>query len=82
MSRPALKRFVIPARYGFGVEVPKGGSSCASCFYVGGDGASCNNAIFRRVEGTSELGKPASEFCCPLWTRENVGDLVPEAERK
>lgn len=79
--KPDLKRFVIPARYGFGVEVPKGGSSCSTCFYVSKDAENCNNALFRRVEGTAKLGDKADAYCCPLWIQKDVGDLVPEHNR-
>ena len=81
MPQPDLKRFVIPAKYGFGVEVPKGGSSCASCFYLGESRKDCNNALYRRYEETSKLGAAAEEFCCAVWIQKDVGDLVPEGER-
>lgn len=81
MPQPDVKRFVIPARFGFGVKVPEGGSSCATCFYVSKDGKSCNNALYRKYQGTSDLGANADAFCCAVWIQKDVGDLVPENER-
>lgn len=81
MPHSDLKRFVIPAKYGFGVKVPEDGAHCANCFYLGKSRKDCNNAIYRRVEQTSKLGAAAEVFCCPVWIQKDVGDLVPEGER-
>ena len=45
------------------MRVPKGGSSCASCEYLGKDGKSCTNKYFIKWHGSSELPYPADEFC-------------------
>lgn len=76
-------RFVIPARYGFGVEVPEDGAHCSNCFYLGKSKEDCNNAIYRRYMGTSKFSRnrTAERFCCALWVQEDKGDLVPEGER-
>lgn len=57
-----------------GMEVPKGGSSCASCRYVSEDGMKCGNPGFQAwqtdegVEAPERLPAPADSYCCDNWT--------------
>lgn len=55
--------FQLPQNHKPGMQVPKGGSSCASCAYLGNDGASCVNTYFQRWHGTDQLPAPADEYC-------------------
>lgn len=45
------------------MQVPKGGSSCASCEYVSKDHLNCSNKHFIKWFGSSKLPKPADEYC-------------------
>jgi hypothetical protein len=45
------------------MRVPKGGSSCSSCEYLGKDGETCRNKYYIRWHGSNKLGAPADEFC-------------------
>lgn len=45
------------------MQVPKGGSSCASCEYLGEDGQSCTNKYFIAWNGSGKLPHPADEYC-------------------
>lgn len=57
-----------PASHLVGMEVPKGGSSCAKCEYVSTDGKSCSQKDFVKWNGSKELPKPADCFCCDFYT--------------
>lgn len=47
-----------------GMRVPKGGSSCAKCEYLGKDGASCTNKYWIKWNnGNAKLPAPADEYC-------------------
>lgn len=56
-----------PPDHKLGMEVPKGGSSCASCSFVSEDGKHCGNEVFQKWEGSDVLPKPADEYCCDLY---------------
>lgn len=45
------------------MRVPKGGSSCASCEYLGANGKTCTNEYFQKWSGSNALPAPADEFC-------------------
>jgi len=46
-----------------GMKVPKGGSSCSSCKYLGANGKSCMNEFFIKWNGSSKLPAPADQYC-------------------
>lgn len=62
------KKICYPASHQVGVEVPKGGSSCASCKWLSKDAKHCEEQQFVKWLGTSELPFPANRYCCDLWT--------------
>ena len=66
-KRATATDHVIPAKYPLGEEVPKGGSSCASCHYLSSDGDHCRNKRYQDAMGTSELGAAADRYCCMYW---------------
>jgi hypothetical protein len=45
------------------MRVPKGGSSCSSCEYLGKDRKTCTNDYFIRWNGSNKLPAPADQFC-------------------
>ena len=62
--------FVLPPDHKPGMVVPQGGSSCASCRYLGADGESCTNAYFVMWNGTDRLPAPADHYCSDYWEPE------------
>jgi hypothetical protein len=46
-----------------GMRVPKGGSSCSSCEYLGEDKKSCTNTHFIKWNGSGTLPAPPDEYC-------------------
>jgi hypothetical protein len=56
-----------PADHKPGMQVPKGGSSCASCEYLGADGKTCKNTYFIAWNGSDTLPAPADEYCSDWW---------------
>ena len=50
-----------------GMKVPKGGSSCASCEYLAGDGKECSSEHFQKWNGSNKLPAPADEYCSDWW---------------
>lgn len=58
----------IPDRYPFAEEVPKEGTSCANCYFLGKDGKTCRNKIYIKKNGSNQLGKKASRWCCMVWS--------------
>jgi hypothetical protein len=49
----------------FGMEVPKGGSSCLKCEYLkDADQRLCGNADFIKWNGGPKFTKPADRYCC------------------
>lgn len=52
-----------PPDHQAGMQVPKGGSSCASCKYLGPDQASCTNDYFVQWNGGPQLPAPPDEYC-------------------
>lgn len=52
-----------PDNHQAGMRVPKGGSSCASCEYLGESKTTCKNKYFIKWNGSNKLPAPADEFC-------------------
>lgn len=60
----AKRTATYPANHVAGMKVPKGGSSCASCEYLGKDGRSCTNSYFIKWNrGSGVLPAPADSYC-------------------
>lgn len=57
------KKATYPANHKAGMIVPKGGSSCASCEYLGSDSKTCTNKYFIKWNGSNFLPAPADEYC-------------------
>jgi hypothetical protein len=68
-------KFTLPADHLFGMAVPKGGSACDKCRFVGKDGKSCSNEYFvnwrksLKVENPSEIPAPIEEYCCDVFQK-------------
>jgi hypothetical protein len=52
-----------PADHMAGMRVPKGGSSCSSCEYLGDNQKTCKNDYFTRWNQSNVLPAPADEYC-------------------
>jgi hypothetical protein len=57
---------VYPPDHELGMQVPKGGSSCASCEYLL-DGGHCSNHYFVQWNLTSKLPAEPDSYCCDLY---------------
>jgi broad specificity phosphatase PhoE len=57
------KNFELPRNHEPGMKVPKGGSSCASCEYLGDDKKTCKNEYFIKWNGSDKLPAPADSYC-------------------
>lgn len=60
---PSSRKVEYPPDHKPGMRVPRGGSSCAICRYLGPDKASCENEYFQRWHGSDHLPAPADEYC-------------------
>lgn len=60
-----------------GMKVPKGGSSCSSCEYLGDDGQTCNNEYFQKWNGSNQLPAPADEYCSDWYEPKEQGQEQP-----
>jgi len=56
-------KITFPPDHKPGMKVPKGGSSCSSCEYLGKDGKTCTNKYFKKWHGSNKLPVPADEYC-------------------
>jgi hypothetical protein len=52
-----------PANHRAGMQVPLGGSSCATCRYVSKDHKHCGNRYFIAWHGSPKLPMPADSYC-------------------
>jgi hypothetical protein len=46
-----------------GMRVPKGGSNCAKCEYLGKDRKTCSNKYFIRWNGSNVIPGKIDEYC-------------------
>lgn len=46
-----------------GMRVPKGGSSCSSCEYLGEDKKTCDNKYFVKWNNSNVIPAPIDEYC-------------------
>lgn len=61
-KRPAKPTY--PANHKAAMRVPKGGSSCASCRFLGHDRETCTNTHFIKWNrGSDQLPYPDDEYC-------------------
>ena len=57
-------KFELPENHKAGMKVPKGGSSCSNCKFLGEDKKSCINKYWIKWNGgESKLPAPADEYC-------------------
>lgn len=64
--------FKLPDNHKAALQVPKGGSSCASCKFLGKDGKSCMNQFWIEWNGgDSKLPLPADEYCSDWYEKNN-----------
>lgn len=68
LKTPSLR--ALPDRYPFAEQVPKGGTSCANCYYLGKDEETCRNKFYIANNGDRKLLAKANEFCCMAWSGE------------
>jgi len=57
----------LPLAHRGGVVVPRGGSSCSNCRFLGNDGVSCMERNFQEWNGGLKLPAPADQFCSDWW---------------
>ena len=57
-----------PKDHPVGMEVPKGGSSCAKCEFVSNDGKQCSQKDFVKWNGGKDLPEAADRYCCDFFT--------------
>jgi len=76
----------LPPNHHAAMRVPKGGSCCANCEYLGDDKKSCRNDYFIKWDGGKEkpadsdrLPYPADEYCSDWYEPEN--ELLEAAYR-
>ena len=54
------------------VRVPKEGSKCGNCKYLGGDGTTCKNKDYIAFMGTNKLPLPKDRMCSIWWEERKV----------
>lgn len=57
------KNFVLPRNHEPGMQVPKGGSSCAKCEYLADNKTDCNNEYFIKWNGGPRIPGKIDEYC-------------------
>ena len=50
-----------------GLQVPKGGSMCANCKYLGRDRKTCTEKNFIKWNGSALIPAPIDEYCSDWW---------------
>jgi hypothetical protein len=63
VARVAKPKPTYPSDHRPAMQVPKGGSSCATCKYVSVDHKNCANKHFIAWYGSPKLPFPADQFC-------------------
>lgn len=66
-----------PANHKAAMQVPVGGSSCATCVYVTKDQKRCRNSHFQKWNGSPDLPFPADQYCSD-WYEPQKGSLTNE----
>jgi hypothetical protein len=62
------EHFELPPNHLAGMRVPKGGSSCANCLWLGDDKTTCKNKYFIQWNNdNNQLPAPADEYCSDFW---------------
>ena len=56
-----------PKSHQLGMKVPKGGSSCAKCYFVSEDKKQCGEKHFVKWNGGKDLPEAADEYCCDMF---------------
>lgn len=74
IAAPKKRAPTYPKDHKPAMEVPEGGSSCATCEYVSKDLKRCSNIHFIRWHGSANLPLPASRYCSD-WYEPKEGAL-------
>jgi hypothetical protein len=56
-----------PSYHEAAMRVPKGGSSCSNCRWLGKNRRTCRNRHYTAWHGSNCLPHPADEFCSDWW---------------
>ena len=67
--------FRLPADHEPGMRVPKGGSSCANCRYLGEDRKTCRSPHFVEWNDGPDLPAQADSYCSDWWRQGSEPDL-------
>ncbi len=68
-----------PPGHRAGMRVPKGGSMCKNCKFLGSDEESCINKYFVKWNGSTRLPAPADSFCSDWYEPKNsLANFVKE----
>lgn len=80
------KNFTLPRNHEPGMQVPKGGSSCASCEYLGKDKKTCTNEYFIKWNGNDVIPGKIDEYCSDWYhmkkkeEKESVSEKIAEGD--
>jgi len=69
-----VKQPEYPTTHQPGMRVPKGGSSCATCRFLGPENT-CKNRYFISYNGSNKLPYPADEYCSD-WYEPQAGAIA------
>lgn len=62
------KHFTYPKNHKLGMRVPKGGSMCDNCKFLGEDHKTCmNKEWIKWNNGDNKLPAPSDQYCSDLW---------------
>lgn len=63
MQHRHMSVFHFPFDHKPGMKVPKGGSNCAKCEYLGKDKLICTNKYFIEWNGGDKIPAPIDSYC-------------------
>lgn len=66
--KEAIKKPTYPANHQPAMKVPKGGSSCKTCKFLGRDEKTCASPDYRAYYGHNRLLQHYEEFCSDWYT--------------
>jgi hypothetical protein len=68
-----------PANHQPILRVPRGGSMCLNCRFLGDDERTCTNRYYIEFHGTDRLPYPADQMCSDWWQARTSGNAVERA---
>ena len=72
--------FKYPSSHKLGMQIPRNGSMCGNCKFLGADHKTCKQSEWIKWNGNNALPFPDEQYCCDLYMPDRILKPVKKEE--